>query len=212
VDCFFHSNVPSVARCGECSRSICATCRDEAGWCPSCRLAARIDAASGERGELPGGVRRGRGAAQGGAGYGGAYGAEPNANAGTSASAYSTGSTAVATVSPETRALVALGYPFWPLAALALLDPKKSSYVRRQAVQAIGFSFGYYGLSLGLTAISQIPILGYSAWPLIPVLIPIYLIAIVVYGFKAWHGDEVRVPLLSDWLDQRWPEDAAAHG
>lgn len=203
MDCFFHSNVPSVARCVDCSRSVCATCRDEAGWCPSCRLAARIDAATGERGELPGGVRSGRGAASGGG-----YSAGPNPSAGTDASAYGSRSTAVATVSQETRALVALGYPFWPLAALALLDPKRSPYVRRQAMQAMGLSFGCYGLYFGLHAISSIPILGMSAWPLIPLLLPIYLIAITVYGFKAWHGDEVRVPLISDWLDERWPEDA----
>jgi uncharacterized membrane protein len=203
VDCFFHPNVPSLARCGDCSRPICATCRDETGSCPSCRLAARIDAAAADRGELPGGVRRGRRS----------YAAGPNPSAGTSTSSYGSRPAAVATVSPETRALVALGYPFWPLAALALLDPKRSPYVRRQAMQAIGFSFGYYGLSLGLGAVAHIPILGFSAWPLIPLLIPIYLIAITIYGFKAWHGDEVRVPLISDWLDQHWPEDATtAHG
>jgi uncharacterized membrane protein len=205
VDCFFHTNVPSVSQCAECSRSICATCRDEVGSCPSCRLAARIDAASGERGELPGGVRRGRRAAYG------EYAGGPNPSAGTSPSAYGSRSSAVATVSPETRALVALGYPFWPLAALALLDPKRSPYVRRQAMQAMGLSFGSYGLYFGLHAIASIPILGISAWPLIPLLLPIYLIAITVYGFKTWHGDEVRVPLISDWLDQRWPEDANAH-
>jgi uncharacterized membrane protein len=197
VDCFFHSNVPSVARCADCSRSICATCRDATGTCPSCRLAARIDAAAAERGELPGGVRGKR------RGYAG----EPNPSAGANPPEYGSRSTAVATVSPETRALVALGYPFWPLAALALLDPKKSSYVRRQAVQAIGLSFGCYGLYFGLHAIAQIPLLGISAWPLIPLLFPVYLVAIVVYGFKAWQGDDVRVPLISDWLDQRWPED-----
>jgi uncharacterized membrane protein len=202
VDCFFHSNVPSVARCADCSRSICATCRDEAGSCPSCRLAARIDAAAGPHNELPGGVRRGPGPAGPSAGAS----APPPPNA---APAYTSRSTALATVSPETRALVALGYPIWPLAALALLDPKRTSFVRRQAMQAIGFSFGYYGFSLALGAIAHIPILGMSAWPILPLLIPIYLIAVVVYGWKAWQGEDVRVPLISDWLDQRWPEDAS---
>jgi uncharacterized membrane protein len=118
----------------------------------------------------------------------------------------------VATVSPETRALVALGYPFWPLAALALLDPKRSPYVRRQAIQAIGLSFGFGGLWLALAGIVHIPILGLSALPLIFLLAPIYVVASVVYGFKAWQGDDVRVPIISDWLDQRWPEDAhSAH-
>lgn len=202
MDCFFHSNVPSVAVCNDCARSICATCRDEAGTCPSCRLAARIDAASGQRNELPGDVRRGPGPQ--GPGYGaGAPGPQPR-----TAPVHDTRSTALATVSPETRALVALGYPIWPLAALALLDPKRSAYVRRQAVQAMAFSFGYYGFSLALGAIAHIPLLGMSAWPLIPLLIPIYLVAVVVYGWKAWQGEDVRIPLISDWLDQRWPDDA----
>jgi uncharacterized membrane protein len=213
VDCFFHSNVPAVARCGDCGRSVCATCRDDAGTCPSCRLAARIDAAAGQHGELPGGVRSGAGAygphpgpSAGPAGPGpGPYG--PNPNAGTQASAYDT-NTAIATVSPETRALVALGYPIWPLAALALLDPKRSRYVRRQATQAMAFSFGYYGFAAALEALAHVPILGMGAWPIIPLLVPLYVIAVVVYGWKAWQGQDVRVPLISDWLDQRWPEDS----
>ncbi len=223
MDCFFHSNVPAVARCGDCGRSVCATCRDEAGTCPSCRLAARIDAAAGQHGELPGSVRSGPGpsgpqpgfgAGPGpGAGFGGAnpgpgpYPGGPNPNAGTHASAYNT-NTAVATVSAETRALVALGYPIWPLAVLALLDPKRSKYVRRQATQAIAFSLGYTGFTAALSALTHVPILGMGAWPIIPLLVPLYVIAVVVYGWKAWHGEEVRVPLISDWLDQRWPEDS----
>ncbi|MGH7755878.1 MAG: DUF4870 domain-containing protein, partial [Vulcanimicrobiaceae bacterium] len=180
MDCFFHDNVPSVTRCNDCSRAICATCRDERGLCPSCRLAERLDAANGARGELPGQVARRR-----------------TATPGNPAAA---GGTAVA-VSPETRALTALGYPLWPLAALALLDPKKSRYVRRQAVQALALNFGVYGLWIALTAIAQLPILGMSAFPLLALLVPVAFVASVVYGFKVWHGDDVRVPLVSDWLD-----------
>jgi uncharacterized membrane protein len=166
--------------------------------CPSCRLGARIDAVSATREELPGEVRRGPGSG---------YAAGASASAGTSARRYNERTTAVATVSSETRALVALGYPLWPLAALALLDPKRTPYIRRQAIQAIAFTFSYYGFSLALTALAHIPILGISAWPLLFLLVPIYLVAVVVYGFKAWQGEDVRVPLISDWLDQRWPED-----
>jgi hypothetical protein len=25
----------------------------------------------------------------------------------------------------------------------------------------------------------------------------------VIYGVKVWHGDEVRIPIVSDWLDVR---------
>ncbi|MEO6991626.1 MAG: DUF4870 domain-containing protein [Candidatus Baltobacteraceae bacterium] len=208
MDCFFHAHVPSVAPCVDCGRGICATCRDSNGACPSCRLAARIDSAAAGRGELPGqvGPSAGHGyrATPPPGGYGPGYGPNPEP------AAAPPPSTALATVSPETRALVGLGYPFWPLAALALLDPKRSAFVRRQALQSLAFSFGFFGFSIGLTAIAHIPILGLSAWPLIPLLVPIYLIATVVYGFKAWQGDDVRVPLVSDWLDQRHQHDAGS--
>ena len=207
MDCFFHAHVPSVAPCVDCGRGICATCRDSNGACPSCRLAARIDAAAAGHGELPGQVGPSGGYAHRASDRPGAgYGPPPPPEA----PPVPPPSTALATVSPETRALVGLGYPFWPLAALALLDPKRSSFVRRQALQSLAFSFGFFGFSAGLTAIAHVPILGLSAWPLIPLLIPIYLIATVVYGFKAWQGDDVRVPLVSDWLDQHRPNDAGS--
>lgn len=111
--------------------------------------------------------------------------------------------TALATVSSETRALLGLGYPLWPLAALALLDPKKSAAVRRQATQALAVNFGMFGLFTALGVVSHIWILGLSAAVLLPFLFPVWLVATVVYGFKVWNGDDVRVPLVSDWLDER---------
>jgi uncharacterized membrane protein len=218
VDCFFHSNVPSLTRCRDCSRPLCATCRDEAGTCPSCRLSARIDAASATRGELPGDVRQGPGPGPQWSSAGTGQGAHASASAaGPSAASgqappqpQAQTSTALVAVSPETRALVALGYPFWPLAAVALLDPKRTPYVRRQAIQAIGFSFGYFGFSVALTALMHIPFIGISAYALMPLLLPLYIVAVCVYGFKAWRGDDVRVPLISDWLDQRWGPEGSA--
>jgi len=118
--------------------------------------------------------------------------------------------TALATVSPETRALLALGYPFWPLAVLALVNPKRDPVIRRQAIQAIALNFGTAGLWYALYAVSHIPLLGFAAWPLIPLLFPIWLVAVVCYGFKLWHGDEVRVPLISDWLDEHEKESVTA--
>ncbi len=192
MDCYFHANVPSVARCAGCAQPICATCRDEAANCPSCRLAARIDAAAAARGELPGDVGRRRGAQP-----------PPYAEPEPAPRA----ATLVAVGSPETRALVGLGYPLWPLAALALLDPKRSPYVRRQALQALGLNFGLFALWLVLSGIAQIPFLGISAIPILAVLAPVWLVASVAYGIKVWNGDEVRVPLVSDWLDEHAPDD-----
>ncbi|GAC1572350.1 MAG: hypothetical protein NVS3B7_03010 [Candidatus Elarobacter sp.] len=114
-------------------------------------------------------------------------------------------STAVATCRPETRALVALSYPFWPLALLALLDSRGSHFVKRQAWQALGFNFGMYGLGALLSAVAAIPVLGLGAMPLLPFIIPVTVVASVVYSFRVWQGDDVSVPVVSDWVDARLP-------
>ena len=114
-----------------------------------------------------------------------------------------TSASVVAEVRPESRALAALGYPFWPIALIALFDPSRSPFVRRNAWQALGFNFGMYGFAWLLSAIASIPFVGISAWPLLPFIVPVTLVASVVFAFKAWHGEEVRVPLVSDWLDRQ---------
>jgi len=164
------------------------------GICPGCRLERKLQAASGVRPELRG-ERGPRNPPP-------PQGERSRGPRVTTVPVYES-SRALATVSSETRGLLALGYPVWPLAALALLDPKRSPVVRRQAMQAIGFNFGLFGLSLGLHAVSEIPLLGWSAWPLLAVIFPVWLVASIVYGFKVWNGDDVRVPLVTDWLDER---------
>ncbi len=106
-------------------------------------------------------------------------------------------------VRTETRALVALSYPFWPLALIALLDANGSIFVRRQAWQALGFNLGMYGFSAVLGAIASLPLIGFGAWPLIPFLAPVWIVASVVYAFKVFQGDDVNVPIVSDWVDSR---------
>lgn len=203
MDCFFHNSVPSVAPCRGCKKPVCATCRNENGDCPSCVLAARIDAAR-QTNAINGGV---------GPSYG-TY-AEPPPGPAYSAAPPPPPSpppsvqprAAVATCRPETRALVALSYPFWPLALLALADSKGSLFVRRQAWQALGFNFGMYGLWALLSAIAELPLIGLSAWPLLPFVIPVAVVANVVYAFKVWQGDDVNVPIVSDWVDARLPAE-----
>ena len=180
MDCYFHSNVPSVAFCTTCRKSICATCRDEQGECPSCRLSERLDAASGRR--LPGDVR-----------------------AGSQARVDPVRPGPLTAVPNETRALVALGYPLWPLAVVALFDPKRDRYVTRQAWQSLGFNFGMGALFLILDAIASIPYLGWSARPLLPFLLPILIVADVIFAFKAWNGEDFRIPIVTDWIDARLP-------
>ena len=195
MDCYYHHAVPSISACVACRQPICATCRSTQGDCPGCRLAARIDAAKGGH-ELPGEVPpRPNPSAGPPPGY------APWPDQGPAAPAYN--SRAVATIRPESRALVALSYPFWPLAFLALLDGSKSPFVRRQALQALGFNFGVYGLWFALSAIAAIPLIGFSAWPLLPLVIPVAVVASVVYGFKTWQGEDVRVPIVGDFIDGR---------
>ncbi len=196
MDCYYHNAVPSVAACVGCRQPICATCRSVQGDCPGCRLGARIDAARGEH-ELTGQVppRSGR-----------RYAPPPSGNPPPQpepAAAPMYAPSSVATIRPESRALVALSYPFWPLALLALLDGSKSPFVRRQALQALGFNFGVYGLWFALSAIAAIPLIGFSAWPLLPLVVPVAVVASFVYGYKTWQGEDVHVPIVGDFIDNR---------
>ncbi len=201
MDCYYHNAVPSVAACVDCREPICATCRSAQGDCPGCRLAARINAAAGGH-ELPGQVppRPARTAAPPPGGSTAPPHPEP-APAPAPAPVYATN--AMATVRPESRALVALSYPFWPLALLALLDGSRSPFVQRQALQALGFNFGVYGLWLALSAIAEIPLIGFSAWSLLPLVVPVAVVASFVYGYKIWQGEDVRVPIVGNFIDGR---------
>ncbi len=172
MDCYYHSAVPAVARCTDCGRGVCGYCRDQAGLCPGCRLAARIENRAALRG--------GRAAPH------------PDVRRATAAA-----------VSPESRALAALGYPFWPIALLGLLDARRSPYMRRHAWQALGFNAGLYVFWLLLNAIASIPFLGWPAYPMLVLMFPFAFVVSVIFGIRAWHGDDVRVPIVSDWVDKR---------
>ncbi len=103
----------------------------------------------------------------------------------------------------ESRALVALGYPLWPLALIALFDRKQSRSLRKHAYQALGFNVGMAGLYGILALLTNIPLLGISAGLMLAFILPVFIVLSVYYGIKAWHGDDVRVPIVSDWLDDR---------
>ena len=205
MDCYFHSNVPSIAKCTDCGKPICATCRDEAGTCPSCRLAAKIDAAGATRksvaGEVPPRSQQWWQQAQQQA----QYQQQPQQPA-----PQARATVAEPEDSAESRALVALGYPLWPLALLSLFDRKQSRSLRKHAYQALGFNFGMYGVWALLMFITKLPFidltpLGWSSYIILGFMLPVFIVLSVFYGIKAWHGDEVRVPIISDWLDDRMP-------
>lgn len=194
MDCFFHSNVPSVAACADCRKAICAPCRDESGHCPSCRLAAKIDAANEERHSIGGQVGGNR------------YYAPPPPPPPQPAATIRSASVAVADPA-ESRALVALGYPLFPLALLALFDRKQSKHLRRQAYQALGFNLGVAGLWGVLDLMVQVPLptIAVSSGILMALLIPAFLVASVFYGIRTWQAEDVRIPILTDWLDEKLP-------
>ncbi len=197
MDCYFHNAVPSVAPCRTCREPICATCRDAEGSCPSCRLDGRIRRARAARPGLAGGV--------------GPSNPPPGRTAPppipppprTYATAVASPADDLRRVSLETRLLLALGYPFWPLAALALLDPKRTPVVRRQALQALGLNFGLFALWSALATVAHVPILGISAWPLLALLMPVWFVATIVYAVKVGSGENVRVPFVGAYLDTR---------
>jgi uncharacterized membrane protein len=197
VDCYFHSNVPSVAPCSDCGKPICATCRDEAGTCPSCRLAAKIDASGARKtiaGEVPPRSQQWWNQQQ-----------QWQQQQQQQPAAQARAEVAEPMDSPESRALVALGYPLWPLALIALFDRKQSRRLRKHAYQALGFNVGMAALYGVLALLSSIPLLGISAGIMLAFILPVFVVLSVFYGIKAWHGDEVRVPIISDWLDDRMP-------
>ena len=202
MDCYFHSNVPSVAPCADCGKPICATCRDDAGTCPSCRLAAKIQNAAGTRRPVAGEVPpRSQQWWNQGAQQAQSFG-QP---------AQQVRATVTEPEDPqESRILVALGYPLWPLAALSLFDRKQSRRLRKNAYQALGFNFGIYAVWALLEFITWLPFvnstpLGWSSGIVLALIIPLFVIMSVVYGIRAWHGEDVRIPIISDWLDDRLP-------
>jgi uncharacterized membrane protein len=208
MDCFFHNAVPSIAPCRGCKKPLCATCRNENGDCPGCVLAARIDATR-QANMINGGVGPSYGSysePQPEASYSPPPHPQPEPAPAPSAPPRARHAAALA-VRPETRAVVALSYvpPLWPLALIALLDGKTSHFVKRQAWQALGFNLGLFGFSALLSSAVEIPILGFSLWPLLTFIFPIWLVASVVYAVRVWQGEDVSVPIVSDWVDARLP-------
>jgi uncharacterized membrane protein len=217
MDCYFHHAVPSAAPCRSCGKAICATCRNDVGDCPGCVLAARIDAASAARARISGGV----GASTPNDGRDTRWAPpppqpEPQPQPSASRRHAETNDVRVRTVpeaatsieSPSTRALVALGYPFWPLALLALFDGSKNVAVRRHALQALAFSLVGWGIVPPvLAALAAFPLVGWPVVPLMTFWFPLVFVASAIYGFKAYHNERVDVPFVSEFLDARLTPD-----
>ena len=76
-------------------------------------------------------------------------------------------------------------------------------------MQALGFNAGFWGFWALLWLIAQVPFMGFSAWVLMPLLPILFLVASVYYGIKTWNGDDVRVPVISSWIEDRFPQEEA---
>jgi uncharacterized membrane protein len=63
-----------------------------------------------------------------------------------------------------------------------------------------------WGFGALLWLIAQVPFMGFSAWVLLPLLPILFLVASVYYGIKTWNGDDVRVPVVGSWIDERLPQ------
>ena len=159
--------------------------------CPGCRLAAKMRAAAASRGELPGSVPKRKWQRQQQAQQ--EWQPQPQVHA------------AVATISDtvESRALAALGYPLPPLALLALFNRKQSPALRRQVYQSIAFTGGMAAFGTALVAMLGVPFLGISAGILLALIFPVWLVASVIYGIKTYNGEDVQIPIVSDWIDER---------
>ena len=183
MDCYFHSNVPAIAPCVDCGKQICATCRDQQGTCPSCRLSQRSKRATATRTEIPGQV-------------------PPRPAPAASAHAAAVAESAIRRNRERSyRSAIRCGRS----RLISLLDPKQSRQLRRQAFQALGFNVGFFGFGALLSLFAQVPFLGFSAWVLVPLLVPFFLVASVYYGIKTWNGEDVRIPIVTSWLDERMP-------
>ncbi|HVA38773.1 MAG TPA: hypothetical protein VNJ51_14290 [Candidatus Dormibacteraeota bacterium] len=184
MGCYYHNAVPAAGECSGCHQPLCATCLAEGPLCGGCRLAQRIERDGEPR--LAGSAR---------------WNPPPPPPSAAKASVTLVGS-------PEGRALAAVGFvPFlWPAAVLALITPVgRDHYVRRQSLQAIGFNLAMAAIWIAFHAVALVPLLGWTLWGTLPFLLPIWLIASLVYAVKTWNGDDVRVPVIGEYVDRIAP-------
>ncbi len=97
-------------------------------------------------------------------------------------------------------------YPFWPLALIALLDSKGSHL--RQASGVAGARIQHRSCSPSAVCSARSPRSRCSAsarWRCCRSSSRSGSSASVVYACKVWQGDDVHVPIVSDWVDARLP-------
>lgn len=86
------------------------------------------------------------------------------------------------------------------------LKKDESSYIKFNALQAIGFGLVWIvlsvGLNFGMMLVSQIPVIGLILG-LVGMLIPLGLFGYWIFlMIQAFMGKDVRIPVLADFIDQ----------
>jgi uncharacterized protein len=100
-------------------------------------------------------------------------------------------------VTSDDRLWSALAYVFAPLVSIILLlmeDKKNRPFVRYHAYQSI---------VLGVAMIIVIVIL--QIIPLVGCIMPLLWLVMLYFGYKAYQGEYLRVPVVSDFIkNQGW--------
>ena len=102
-------------------------------------------------------------------------------------------STPSAEITPSDKQWALCAYLFTPLAPAIMLtieDVKNRPYIRAHLAQAL--VLGLIGFVLNSLLLAFL--VGCVTWPL-------YLVLLVYYGIKAYHGETVRIPVISDWVN-----------
>ena len=112
--------------------------------------------------------------------------------------------TTVRRTTDENRILAALAYPIWIVALIILLtDMKKDPFLRRHAVQALGYTLAWVVVYFGLSVVTSFSDLGlwrlYFLWPLVRFA---WLAIAVYYGYQAYQGQMFSIPVVRRFTAQ----------
>ena len=97
--------------------------------------------------------------------------------------------------SPSDKQWALCAYLFTPLIPAVILlmdDIKKRPYIRAHLAQALVLGVLGYVVNGLLSAV----LIGCITWPL-------YIVLLVYYGVKAYRGEYIRIPVISDWVKSR---------
>lgn len=117
--------------------------------------------------------------------------AVPSAGAGTAA--FTTGLT-------DNLAGAIAYFTFVPAIGFLLLEPyNKNRFVRFHSFQSIFLNIAWIVLWSALSVVRSVPLIGWAAYIFLPLL---GLLLWVVLIFKAYQGQQFKLPTLGDWAEK----------